>query len=141
MPTDQRVFRLRVATPTSTVVDEPIVALSAEDESGQFGIRPGHETFLTALTTGIVSFRTPAGAERFLAVRGGVLWVTGEEVAVVTRDAALGEDVGDLEGRVVAAFLRSDEEERKGGAALTRMQIAALRQLIEYEDVARRAAP
>ena len=136
-----RQMRLRVATPTGTVIDEDIVALRAEDDSGFFGLQPGHEAFFTSLVIGVVSYRTPSGSERFLAVRRGVLWMTGDEVAIVTRDAVTGEDVTDLEGRVVSAFRRTDEEERKGGAALTRMQIAALRQLMQYEDAGRRASP
>jgi len=128
-------LRLRVATPSGTVVDEPVTSLRAEDDSGHFGLRPGHETFFTSLATGIVMYRTPGGAERYVAVRRGVLWLEGEEAAVVTRDAVAGDDMADLENRVVAAFVQSDEEERKGQSALTKMQVAALRMLLQYEDV------
>ena len=134
-------MRLRVATPAGTVLDEPILALRAEDESGFFGIRPGHEPFLTCLTVGIVTYRRPDGSERYLAVRRGVLLVDADGVAVVTRDAASSADLADLEDRVVETFRRADEEERTSGAALTRMQIAALRQLMQYEDLARSASP
>ena len=134
-------MHLRVATPSGTVVDAPIASLRAEDDSGFFGIRPRHETMFTSLAVGIVSYRTLAGEERFVAVRRGVLWTDGRDVTIVTRDAVESPDIADLEERVLAQFLKRDEEDRQGGTALTKMQIAALRQLLQYEDVGRRARP
>ena len=69
-------MRLRIVTPLSVVVDGAVDSLRAQDASGSFGIRPGHAPFLTALAVSIVSWKT-AGVERFCAVRGGVLSVTG----------------------------------------------------------------
>jgi ATP synthase protein I len=80
-------MRLRIVTPLSVVVDEDADSLRAEDASGSFGIRPGHAPFLTALAVSIVSWKT-AGLERFCALRGGVLTVTGgSTVAIATREA------------------------------------------------------
>ena len=54
-------MRLRILTPLSVVMDEQIDSLRAEDDSGSFGILPGHAPFLTALAVSIVSWRK-AGA-------------------------------------------------------------------------------
>jgi alternate F1F0 ATPase F1 subunit epsilon len=80
-------MRLRIVTPLSVVVDEDADSVRAEDASGSFGIRPGHAPFLTALAISILSWKT-AGLERFCALRGGVLTVTGgSTVAIATREA------------------------------------------------------
>jgi F-type H+-transporting ATPase subunit epsilon len=132
-------MRLRVATPLGPVVDEPISALRAEDESGSFGLRPGHEPLVAPLVTGVVVYRTAADEERFLAVRRGLLLMRGDEVVIVTRDAVLTDHLADLEEHVVERFIERDEEERTGNTALTKMRIAALRQLVQFEDVRGRA--
>ena len=55
--------------------------------AGQFGIRPGHEAFLTLLVPCVLSFREENGRERYAAADGGVLVVEKDHVSVVTREA------------------------------------------------------
>ncbi len=56
-----RVMKLTVTTPLAIVVEADDVAhLRAEDETGAFGILPGHADFLTALAISVVSWRDAA---------------------------------------------------------------------------------
>jgi len=67
-------LRLTLSTPASILVDaEAIVSLRAEDESGSFGILPGHADFLTVLTPSVLRWRDAENVERFCAVEEGVL--------------------------------------------------------------------
>ena len=57
-------MKLTVTTPLAIVVEADDVAhLRAEDETGAFGILPGHADFLTALAVSVVSWRDERGAE------------------------------------------------------------------------------
>ena len=123
-------MRLRIVTPLSVVVDEQSDSLQARDASGSFGIRPGHATFLTALTVSIVSWKT-AGAERFCALRGGVLAVTGgNTIAIATREAVTGNDLATLDVGALARFQSEADDERVEHVETMRLQMQAVRQMI-----------
>jgi len=64
--------RLTVTTPLAIVIEvSDVVHLRAEDETGAFGILPGHADFLTALAVSVTSWRDERGLEHYVAVRGG----------------------------------------------------------------------
>ncbi|HLN22636.1 MAG TPA: F0F1 ATP synthase subunit epsilon, partial [Patescibacteria group bacterium] len=71
-------MKLTVSTPLALLVEaEDVQAVRAEDDSGSFGILPGHADFLTALGVSVMTWRDHAGGEHHVALRGGVLEVIG----------------------------------------------------------------
>jgi F-type H+-transporting ATPase subunit epsilon len=127
-------MRLAVTTPLAIIVEANDVAhLRAEDETGAFGILPGHADFLTALSVSVVSWRDQAGAEHHLAVRGGMLEVrSGEAITVATREAIASDDLHHLETEVLASFRRVIEEERAARSDAQRLYLAAIRQICRF---------
>lgn len=127
-------MRLLVTTPTQVIVDHAdIVAVRAEDESGSFGILEGHAAFLTALTVSIVSWRHADGRRQFCGVRRGVLSVShGNQVAVATRQAVVGDDLDHLEAVVLAEFRDAAEAERAARLESMQLHIQAIRQILRY---------
>lgn len=127
-------MKLRIITPFAVVVDEPdIMMLQAEDASGGFGILPGHAEFLTALAISVVRWAKADGKRHFCAVRHGVLAVTpARDVEIATREAFLGEDVGTLDETVLAGFRADAEAERTTRADNTRLQLAAIREIMRH---------
>jgi F-type H+-transporting ATPase subunit epsilon len=128
-----KIMRLLLTSLGSLVVDhEPIVALRASDASGGFGLLPGHADFLTALGTGIVSWRYADGSARYCAVRGGVLSVAKGTVSVATRDAILDDNLEHLEATALSVFRTRDESERQARSEDTQLELKALRELMRY---------
>jgi F-type H+-transporting ATPase subunit epsilon len=127
-------MRLAVTTPLSIIIEANDVAhLRAEDETGAFGILPGHADFLTALSISVVSWRDEVGAEHHLAVRGGVLEVRdGETITVATREAVASDDLHKLETEVLASFRRKTEDERAARTDAQRLYLAAIRQICRF---------
>lgn len=127
-------MRLLITTPTSVVFDErDIVSIRAEDESGSFGILPGHADFLTALTVSVVSWHGIERPRQFCAVRRGVLSVTaGNEVAIATRAAVVSDDLGRLEHVILAQFREDIEAERTARTESLQLQMQAIRQIVRY---------
>jgi F-type H+-transporting ATPase subunit epsilon len=125
-------MRLLITTATAVVVDEPnAIAVRAEDESGGFGVLPGHADFLTALTVSVVSWRRTDGARRFCAVRRGVLTVSlGTLVAIATREAVVGDGLDHLEHLVLANFRNNVEAERAARTASLQLQMKVIRQIV-----------
>lgn len=127
-------MRLRIITPLSIVVDEEgILALQAEDASGSFGILPHHADFLTSLTISVVGWRQPDDRRHYCAVRHGTLSVTGgQDIAITTREAVLGEDLVTLDKTVLARLHADLETERAEHIESTRLQLNAIREIMRH---------
>jgi F-type H+-transporting ATPase subunit epsilon len=124
-------MRLIITTPMALVADiDAVVHVRAEDETGSFGILEHHDDFLTALAVSVVSWRTAAGAQGHCAVRGGVLSVSGgNRVEIATRQAVVGDDLGQLADKVVAELKRNAEQEEAAWTHSARMRLRVLREL------------
>ncbi|KPP88525.1 MAG: F-type H+-transporting ATPase subunit epsilon [Rhodobacteraceae bacterium HLUCCA08] len=125
-----RSMSLRIMTPLAIVVDQPASSLRANDASGSFGILPGHADFLTRLAVSVVSWTTSEGAARFCAVRGGALTVRAGQIAIATREAVTGDDLGTLDHEVLARFRTEMDEERVEHVETTRLHLSAMRQML-----------
>jgi F-type H+-transporting ATPase subunit epsilon len=127
-------MKLTVATPLALVVDtDDVVHLRAEDETGAFGILPGHADFVTALAVSVASWRDNRGTEHHIAVRGGMLEIQGgNAIAIATPEAVLGDDLRRLETEVLRRFRRQLAEEQAARSDAQRLYLAALRQLVRF---------
>ncbi len=128
-----------MTTPMSVVVEADNVGhIRAEDETGAFGILPGHADFITVPTISVITWRDHADKEHHVAVRGGVLTVRdGDSVEVATRDA-VGEETLRRLGRAVLVRLRDEARaEEESRVSATRLHLAAIRQLHRYLESAR----
>jgi len=132
-------MRLMVATPLRVVVDaDRVTHVRAEDETGSFGILPGHADLVTVLTVSVISWLNHNDEEHHIAVRGGVLTVRdGSLVEVATRDA-VGEDTLRALGDAVLARFRSDARaETESRVSSARLHVAAMRQMQRYLEAGR----
>ncbi len=125
-------MRLRITTPLDVVVDaDGVVSLRAEDDSGSFGIQPGHADFLTTLSLSVIGWKDGQGAQRYCAVRRGVLTVeAGRTVAIATREAVTGDDLATLDQTVLARFRADIETERTALVETTQLQLDAIRRMV-----------
>jgi F-type H+-transporting ATPase subunit epsilon len=126
--------RLTIATPLAIVLEATDVAhLRAEDDTGAFGILPGHADFLTALAVSVASWRDDRGAQHYVAVRGGMLEVRdGGLIAIATPEAVAGDDLQRLESEVLAKFRRRLVEEQAARTDAQRLYLAAIRQIVRF---------
>ncbi|PTB19022.1 F0F1 ATP synthase subunit epsilon [Trinickia symbiotica] len=127
-------LHLTLTTPSCVVVkDLDIVSLRAEDDSGSFGIRPGHADFVTLLGACVVRWRTSDGSIHFCAVDGGVLRVSrGSHITIACRQAIEGESLERLEADVRRARAAQADAERRARVEQTRLHAHAIRQLMRY---------
>ena len=127
-------LHLTVTTPAQILVESgDVVAVRAEDQSGSFGILPGHADLLTVLVPSVLRWRTADGAARFCAVRGGVFTVaSGRDVAIACREGVVGDSLEELEAKVRAARTQELEADRKARVEQIRMHALAVRQLVRY---------
>ena len=127
-------MKLTITTPLAIAVEaEGVVYLRAEDETGAFGILPGHADFLTALSVSVASWRDDRGAEHHVAVRGGMLEVRGGcAIAIASLEAVVGDDLHQLESETLTRFRRQLAEEQTARTDAQRLYVAAIRQIIRF---------
>jgi F-type H+-transporting ATPase subunit epsilon len=131
---DGALLDLTIATPLDMVVNHDAArSLRAEDESGSFGIRPGHANFITMLAPSVVCWIAPDGARRFCAVDGGVMTVSGgRTVAIACREAIAGDSLERLEGEVARVRAAELDAQRRVRVETVRLHAQAVRQMLRY---------
>jgi F-type H+-transporting ATPase subunit epsilon len=127
-------LHLTVTTPAQVLVDSGDVAtVRAEDQSGSFGILPGHADLLTVLVPSVVHWRSADGAAHYCAVHGGVFAVSaGHNVAVACREGVIGDSLEDLEAKIRIVRTRQLDADRKARVEQVRLHALAVRQLVRY---------
>lgn len=125
-------MRLKVLLPSRILIDQDVTKVTAEAQNGMFGLLPRHVDFVTALVPGILSFETEQ-RENFLAVDEGVLVKRESEVLVSVRDAAQGENLGDLQNTVQKKFEVLGEQEKKTRSAIARFEADFAKRFLELE--------
>jgi F-type H+-transporting ATPase subunit epsilon len=127
-------MRLKVLTPTQTLVDEPATRVHAEGLEGSFCLLPRHRDWVAALQPGIVGFTTTEGQERFLAVDQGVLTKCGAEVLIAVRRAVREDDLARLRQVVENEFRQLDEQEKIARSALARLEAGMIRRFLKWGE-------
>ena len=127
-------MRLLITTPDAVVVNaDDVIALTAEDASGSFGILPGHADLVTALEISVMSWIERDGRRRYCALRGGVLNVRdGSEIAIATQEALIADDLDRLDAQVLAKLRADAEEERAARAHTEQLRLRAMRQILTF---------
>lgn len=124
---------LTIATPMRLMVETTASHVRAEDESGNFGILPGHADLITVLPASVVRWRGEDGTQHFCALRGGMLTVTdGARVAIACREGILGDDLAALESEVAKLRESEAEDDRRARVEQMRMHANAVRQLMRF---------
>lgn len=127
-------LHLTITTPATVLVDRAdVISVRAEDESGGFGVLPGHADLLTVLPASVVRWRGPDRAEHYCVVGGGVFTVTwGGRVAIACRQGTVGDDLDRLEADVGAMRAVEADADRRARVEQMRLHAHAVRQLIRY---------
>ena len=121
-------MNLKVLLPFQIFVDERAVRrIVADGRGGSFGLLPHRLDCVAALTPGILTYQTAAGADIYVAVDQGVLVKTGDDVLVSVRRALRGTDLGQLQGQVDNEFLTLDETEKTMRVVMTKLEAGFLR--------------
>jgi len=125
-------LNLTISTPLQIIQRaENIHSFRAQDESGSFGIMPGHVPLLTVLRACVIRWRQKSGAWSFCALRGGVLTIKdGNDIRIACRKGILGSDLTALESSVKSQFEAEAEAARTARLQLARMHAQAIRKII-----------
>lgn len=131
-------MRLIVSTPLALELDtDNVAAIRAEDETGGFGILPGHADFLTVLAVSVLSWEDTDGNRRHGALRGGVLRVSGDTVTIAAREAVCRTTLEELDEAVLEHFRKAGRDDDAARLSTARLHAATMRALQRYLTAAR----
>ena len=121
-------MNLKVLLPFQVFADESgVPRIVAETHEGSFGLLPHRLDCVAALSPGILTYETAAGADTYLAIDQGVLVKTGDDVLVSVRRALRGTDLGRLKEQVETQFRTLDETEKAMRGVMTKLEAGFLR--------------
>jgi F-type H+-transporting ATPase subunit epsilon len=114
---------LVITTPLAVITKvEGVTSFRASDDSGSFGVMPGHADLLSVLRDCVARWRTGNGEWNYCALHGGVMSVeNGDTIRIACREGVLGTDVATLEAEV-----RRHREAEAQVASRTRVSEAKL---------------
>ena len=122
-------LELEVIAPDRVLVETRVIALQAADASGRFGLRSGHEDFMTVLVPCVVRYQLEPGAERFAAVDGGVLLLERGRIEIATRDAVVAERIDQVADAAAAMLAARREREHAARSGFAELETTLLREL------------
>jgi F-type H+-transporting ATPase subunit epsilon len=116
---------------------EDIASLVATDDSGQFGILPGHEPLVTAVAAGLIRCRRANGGIHHLACTGGVLLCRDDQVRIVSARFLIGERDEELTAQLDQMLSGEEAEQAIGRQSRAQVDRALLKRLREWSEAGR----
>lgn len=110
---------------------EGVTSFVGEDESGSFGILPGHGRLMTVLVLGLARFRCGDKPWQYLAMPGAVLYFADNVLSMVCRHYLIDEDYDRISKRLSKELLAEEEQLREVRQSLKNMEEALLKQIWE----------
>jgi F-type H+-transporting ATPase subunit epsilon len=127
-------LQLVIATPFSVLIDEKhVLSLRAEDDSGSFGVLPGHTDFLTVLSPSALQWRTADGNEQCCVISEAIFRVSsGSKITIACREATLSESLQGLREQITLIRAQRRDAIQRARVSQTQLQARAVRQLAHY---------
>jgi len=117
---------------------EGVTSVLAADDSGQFGILPGHEPLVTAIIAGLIRCRHADGSMRHLACTGGILNCRNDQVQIVSARFLVGEHEEELAAELDRLLSAEHEEHLATQQSRVQVERALLKRLREWSEAGRR---
>lgn len=134
-------IRLRVVTPTRSVLDEDVDEVTAHGELGEFGVLPNHIAFLSTLVAGELSYKQGA-VKRTMAVSGGYAEVLDNVMTVLAPAAEFPSEIDTARAqrareRAEGQLAEPNQEEKDWEAAQAALQRATVRLQVAGQETRR----
>jgi len=126
-------MKLEIVTPEGVVVDERVQVAVAPGAVGEFGVLPGHTTFLSTLVPGSVYYRDENGDEGHVFVSAGFAEVLPDKVTVLTDSAEKRRDIDVSRARTALGRAQNRLAEKEEDMDVARAEAAMARALVRLK--------
>jgi F-type H+-transporting ATPase subunit epsilon len=124
-------FTLVLQSATQCERVDSVASFVGEDDSGSFGIMPGHARMITVLSYGLARFRVAQSPWIYLALPGGVLYFVRDELRISTRRYFKDPDYDRISGVLLDRLLGEEAEVHATRTSLYRLEQEMFRRLRE----------
>lgn len=125
-------YTLQLFDSRKSLYVESVTSFVGEDESGSFGILPGHARMMTVLTFGLACFRRNQEKPwEYLAMPGAVLYFADNTLSLVCRHYLIDENYDRISRRLVEELFAEEEQLLEVRQSLKRMEEALLKRMWE----------
>jgi F-type H+-transporting ATPase subunit epsilon len=123
-------LKLEIVTPTATVYSEDVDMVTLPGVEGQLGILPEHVPLMTEMVPGEMIVRKN-GEDRFLAVGGGLVEITGDHVAILTDLAIAAENIDEAKAEEARQRAQARLKEKLSAEEVANVNAALARSLAQ----------
>lgn len=115
-------FLLHLESATQYERIERVVSFVGEDDSGSFGILPGHRRAIILLTFGLARFRVVDQDWEYLALPGALAYFVDNQLHLSTRRYVRGKDYEDISTMLQRELLGEEDALRQMKQSLRRLE-------------------
>ena len=123
-------LRLEIITPVATVYSEDVEMVTLPGVEGEIGILPQHVPLMTQMVPGEMVLRQN-GQDRFLAVGGGLIEITGDHVSILTDLAITAENIDEAMAEEARQRAQARLQEKLSAEEVANVNAALARSLAE----------
>ena len=123
-------LRLEIITPVATVFSEDVEMVTLPAVEGEIGILPQHVPLMTQMVPGEMVVRKN-GQDRFMAVGGGLVEITGDHVAILTDMALAAETIDEAKAEEARQRAQARLKERLSSEEVANVNAALARSLAQ----------
>jgi F-type H+-transporting ATPase subunit epsilon len=122
-------FTLHLESATQYEEIENVVSFIGEDESGSFGILPGHARMMTVLAFGLARFRISSQDWEFLALPGALAYFVDNQLHLSTRRYLRGKEFESIRSALQEQLQAEEESLRAMKQSVSRLEDEMLKRL------------
>ncbi len=128
-------MQLKILLPFQVFAQQAqVTSIVVETRAGSYGLLPQRLDCVAALVAGILSYRTEADGEMYVATDCGILVKTGSLVTVSVRNAVAGTDLSQLRHIVQQQFVHLNEQEQNLRSVLAKLESRFMRKFREFQS-------
>jgi len=113
---------LKISTPVGIALETTTEQVDFEAIDGFFTILPRHVDMVSALKSGILSYKV-GDKKAYVACNKGVLVKKNDEVSVSTKLAVLGMDLKELQQKIAIDFKEMEQERKEVNLAMAKLEL------------------
>jgi F-type H+-transporting ATPase subunit epsilon len=113
---------------------DDIISITAETDSGSFGLLPHRLDCVAALTPGIFIYKDAAGEENWVAVDIGIFVKCEMIVTISVRNAFTDPDPKRLQSIIKNEFLEINEYDKKVRSIMTKLESSFLQSMMNLKN-------
>jgi F-type H+-transporting ATPase subunit epsilon len=135
-------LNLKIITPDRILLEQEVDEVSATAVDGEFAVLPNHEPLVSALALDVLRFKAN-NTEGAVAVLGGILEVSDNNVTVLSDAAELGTEIDEARARQAEARAQAEKTQRtdKLEVYVTEMALARAMARLKALNMAKRYKP